>query len=273
MGVAYDCSMENMPSEENRPTASVNPYILPGSILLAALIVGGSLIYMVNSSDGNGGAPKTAKLENPVVPQTATTLPTDAVRGNPDAPVLIVEYGDYQCPFCGSYFNEVEPVLMQEYVQTGKAKMVFRNLAFLGPESVAAAEAAYCGQEQGKVWEYHDALYAVEIADFAAVRQENNGNLNRDLFLKIARDNALDIANFTQCVDDRKYADQVQQDNNAAAAIGVQSTPTTFVNGVKVVVLDANGDPVPNPQTGTTQSVGANGQAILNAVEAAVSGR
>src|SRR3989344_5811098 len=77
LGVAYDCSMEDVPSEENRQTASVNPYILPGSILLAALIVGGSLIYMVNSSDGNGGAPKTAKMENPVVPQTATTLPTD----------------------------------------------------------------------------------------------------------------------------------------------------------------------------------------------------
>jgi hypothetical protein len=113
-------------------------------------------------------------------------------------------------------------------------------------------------------------LYQVEVADFAATRQENNGNLNRALFMKLAGQVKLNAATFGQCIDSGKYADAIQRDNTAAGAIGVQSTPTTFVNGVKVVALDAKGNPVPDPRTGGTQGVGADGKLILSAIEAAL---
>jgi protein-disulfide isomerase len=271
--------MENMPSEENRASASaaaaaarnINPYILPGSIVLAALIIGGALIYLVQSGGTGGGQPRPVILENPVVAAAAQTSERDPVRGSADAPVLVVEYGDYQCPFCARYFSQVEPAILEQYVNTGKARFVFRHLAFLGPESVAAAEATECAKDQGKFWEYHAALYGAEIEDEQAnpTDFENNGNLNRALFLKLANQIGLNAAIFAQCIDSRKYASAIQEDNAAASAIGVYSTPTTFVNGRKVVALDANGNPIPGGD-GNPQSVGADTQSVLRAIEAAV---
>ena len=91
----------------------------------------------------------------------------DAVLGNANAPVTIIEYGDYQCPFCTRYFSQIQPVIKSQYIDTGKAKMVFRDFSFLGPESTAAANAAQCAEDQGKLWSYHDALYAAKVADEA----------------------------------------------------------------------------------------------------------
>ncbi len=108
----------------------------------------------------------------------------DVILGDANAPVTIIEYGDYQCPFCGRFFSEVEPLIRSQYIQTGKAKMVFRNYPFLGPESDAAAEAAECAKDQGQYWAYHDALYSAKIQS----PTENNGILNKDLFEKIASD-------------------------------------------------------------------------------------
>lgn len=276
--------MENNPSEENRPIEnshhyaaaaprSINPYVLPGSILLSALMIAGSIIYLVGNgiggnNNGNANPPEAVVIENPLVPAAAEVTANDPVRGDANAPVLIIEYGDYQCPFCGVYFKDVEPVIMQKYVDTGKARFVFRHLAFLGPESVAAAEATECAREQGKFWEYHSALYAAEIAD----GKEHNENLNRTLFMKLAGDTGLDAASFGECIDSGKYKSLVEEANAAASAAGVYSTPTTFVNGKKVIVLDSKGNPVPDARTGDVQSVGANGQPIMNAIEAALNG-
>lgn len=106
----------------------------------------------------------------------------DVILGDPNAPVTVIEYGDYQCPFCARFFTDVEPFIRDEYIKTGKVKMVFRNYAFLGPESVDAAEAAECAKDQGKFWEFHDALYEAEAED----GREHNGNLNKDLFVEIS---------------------------------------------------------------------------------------
>lgn len=240
--------------------------MVPASILLGSIIISLSIIF---SGTGGGGAPvakKAPPLENPAIPSVAQLTPGDPVLGEADAPVTIVEYGDYQCSFCGAFFKNIEPVLIRDYVNTGKAKFAFRHLAFLGPESVAAAHAAECAKEQGKFWEYHSALYSEEIAD----GKSQNGNLNRDLFLRLAATTGLNQPSFTQCMDSGKYSEYIQQANAAASAIGVNSTPSTFVNGVQVIVLDEDGNPVPDPKDGTTMGVGANIQPILDAIEAAL---
>ncbi len=90
------------------------------------------------------------------------------IMGNKNAPVTIIEFADFQCPYCERWFKDVEPGIIKNYVNTGKAKLAFINYAILGQDSVAAAEGAYCANEQGKFWQYHDYLYSHQ-------GQENSG--------------------------------------------------------------------------------------------------
>ena len=163
-----------------------------------------------------------------------TSLPPigsrDVVLGDSNAPVSLIEYGDYQCPFCGRFFSQVEPSLRDQYIKTGKVKMVYRNFQFLGAESIAAGAAAECAKDQGKFWAFHDALYAAEIKD----GQENNGNLNKDLFVKLADGTGMDVPAFTSCYDSNKYVAQIEKDKDSAGAIGVNATPMTYVNGTLI---------------------------------------
>jgi protein-disulfide isomerase len=210
-------------------------YLTPASILVAGILVSASILWGGGSSPREGGAPVALVGGAGVLPEGAsggselTRAPTarDVVLGDPKAPVAFIEYGDYQCPFCGRVFTQVEPQLREEFIKTGEVKMVYRNFAFLGPESFAAAEAAECAKDQKQYWAYHDALFAVETVD----NRENNGNLNRELFLKLAQDLNLDAAEFAECFDGKKYASLVQEDSQSARQVGVNSTPTVYING------------------------------------------
>ena len=207
-------------------------YLLPASILVAAILISGSIIYLVGSKSGGGvGAKDTGELA--AIKETAPlkTSDRDVILGDPKAPVTLIEFGDYQCPFCGRFFEQVEIPLRENYIKPGKVKMVFRNFQFLGPESIAAAEAAECAKDQKQFWAFHDALYETEIKD----GRENNGNLNKDLFLKLADELKLDHSAFASSFDSKKYVGQVEKDTDNAKALGVNSTPTTFVNSQKLV--------------------------------------
>lgn len=214
--------------------AGSRDYFLPLSILVAGVMISGSIIYLVGSKNAPVGAGGAANVGATVTPPVAGGAPQisgrDVVLGDPNAPVTFIEYGDYQCPFCARFFTQTEGQLREEYIKTGKVKMVFKNFQFLGPESYAAAEAAECAKDQSKFWAYHDALYMAESADGT----EHNGNLNRALFMKIVGDLGMDTGAFANCVDTKKYAAQVQKDTAEAQALGVNSTPTTFVNGQKL---------------------------------------
>jgi protein-disulfide isomerase len=211
--------------------------MLPASIVIAALIIGGSIVYLVHSNQALHGPTGVAGVGNTATTTTAAppaTADRDVVLGDANAPVSIIEYGDYQCPFCGAFFKDTEPVI-RTYIQAGKAKMVFRNFSFLGPESDAAAAAAECAVDQHHFWEYHDALYDTEVKEQDAHpgASENSGNLTRALFIKLATDLKLDVPAFTQCIDKNTYATTVQQQTQNAQQYGVQSTPTVFINGQK----------------------------------------
>ena len=163
-------------------------YFLGISILIAGVLITGAVIYSVGYKSGNPNAANLGGLNQPSANQgqSATSSPSingdDVVLGDPKAPVTIFEFGDYQCPFCSRFWLQTEPQIRDNYVKTGKVKMVYRDFAFLGPESQAAANAVRCAADQGKYWEYHDALFSAEVKD----GQENNGNLNTALFTKIA---------------------------------------------------------------------------------------
>ncbi len=216
---------------------------LPISILIAAIVIGGAVVFAATYK----GAPTSAGTTGGTTSPTAAPQPSvsasqvmqlgarDAILGNQNAPVTLIEYGDYQCPFCGRFFSQTEPQIITDYVNTGKVKMVFRNFAFLGPESTAAAQAAECAQEQNKRWAYSDALYAGKVADDAKGGGEDDGYFNRTLFLKLANQIGLDMTQFTGCIDGNKYASLVAQQKNDASAAGVNSTPTVFINGQQVL--------------------------------------
>lgn len=217
---------------------------LPITILVAAVIIGGSIVFsslykggawVPAAQNGNGG---TAQQQQPTAAAPGDALklgPRDAILGSAAAPVTVIEYGDYQCPFCTRFFSETQPLIVQNYVQSGKVKMVFRNFAFLGAESTAAANAAECANDQGKLWAYHDALYAAKVGDEQKGGGENDGFFSRALFLRLAQQVGLDTATFTNCIDTNKDANFVAQDKTNATAAGVNSTPTFFVNGTQVL--------------------------------------
>ena len=145
--------------------------------------------------------------------------------GNPYAPVTIVEYADFQCPFCVRYWQETERQIVLTYVKTGKVYYEYRSVGgFIGPESAAAAEAAYCAGDQGKFWEYHDTL-------FSKWTGENVGDFSADKLQQYAAEDGLDGDVFSNCLSSGKYADRLQQDVDSAKAAGVQATPSFLVNG------------------------------------------
>lgn len=243
---------------------------LPLSILIAAIVIGGSIVFATLYHP----AAAPAAANNPAAGTTGTTgsgatlsaaqINTlgsrDAVLGNPNAPVTLIEYGDYQCPFCGRYFQTIEPEIMQQYISPGKVKMVFRNFAFLGAESTAAAEAAECAEDQNQLWAYHDALYQAKVNDVAKGGSEDDGFFTQALFITLAEQTHLDIPTFTACVQNNKDSNLVSQDNQSAAQAGVNSTPTTFVNGKEVTESDGS-------------SAGADSTAVLNAIAAALAAK
>lgn len=205
-------------------------YILPGSILVAAVLIAGAVIYtagMPGAIDNNlpGG-------DQPlVVNSDALKLNSgDVVLGDPNAPVTVIEYSDYQCPFCGRFFAQTEPQIRTNYITSNKVKLVYRHLVVISPESSAAAQATECAKDQGKFWDFHDALFVAEMKD----GEERNGNLNRGLFMTLADQMQMDTAKFGSCIDSNKYADKVNMDSASAKVLGVNATPTFFVNGTMI---------------------------------------
>jgi protein-disulfide isomerase len=211
--------------------------LLPYSIIVAAVLVSGSVIYLAGSYNKSGG--QTAIVAdggnqpnpNVVAGSAPMTADRDVILGDPKAPVSVIEYADFQCPFCGRFYSQAASQIIENFVKTGKVKMVYRHFAFLGPESIAAAEASECAKDQNKFWPFHDVLYEEEIKD----GQEHNGNLNTDLFVKLASGVGMDANSFKDCITSKKYVDVVKKAVSDAQAAGVNSTPTIFVNDQKLL--------------------------------------
>lgn len=142
-------------------------------------------------------------------------------KGPQAAPITIIEFSDFQCPYCGKFWKETLPRLEAEYVKPGTVRFVYRHFAILGQHSVAAAQAAECAAEQGKFWEYHDKLFASQ-GPFAFTAQ----NLKH-----YAKELGLDTAAFNQCLDSGKYAQKVEGETGTGQMLGLRGTPAFFING------------------------------------------
>lgn len=192
------------------------------AVLFCAAVFVGTLIF---------AGPQFVQKFFPNNVQVAEELPRMVTQintmGDPNAPVHIIEYGDFQCPFCLKFWSETEPQLIEEYVNTGKVYFEFRSFPFLGPESVLAAEGAYCAGDQNKFWEYHDTL-------FTNWTGENVGDFTQDKLIKYAKALDLNMTEFESCLSEGKHKGTLEQDQAQADADGVHATPTLLINGFKV---------------------------------------
>ena len=141
--------------------------------------------------------------------------------GSESAPITIVKFGDYQCEACYHWFHNTRSTLIDNYIETGKAKLVFLDLPFLGRDSITAAEASYCAEDQGKYWEYHTMLYT-----FQEVEAYDSGWADRDRLNAFASSLNMNMDEFNECMDSSKYKNRVKANFDEAVRNGVQSTPT-----------------------------------------------
>ena len=152
----------------------------------------------------------------------------DPVLGSPNAKVLMIEFGDYQCPSCRMFWKEVEPRLKKEYIDTGKAKLVFRDFPIvqIHPEALLASMAVDCAGEQDKYWQYHDKVFREQYNKGDDLVRFKAADLK-----KWAKDTGIDSAKFDQCLDSEKYKNEVLKATADGDAVSVQGTPTFFING------------------------------------------
>ena len=136
-----------------------------------------------------------------------------------------MEFSDFECPYCNRFWLTTLPLLRANYIETGKVRLVYRDfpLANIHADATPAAEAAQCAHEQGKFFEFHDALF------------ENQSALGAATYRAIAAALQLDVARFDQCVSSGKYREEVQKDFEAGRAVGVTGTPTFYINGTEIV--------------------------------------
>jgi len=176
------------------------------------------------SQDGQGTTEKQA-LGATIAPQKVKVDNGHfSLLGDANAKVTIVEFSDFQCPYCGRFYSESLPQIEENYVKTGKVKIVFRHFPLsFHPYAQKASEATECANEQGKFWEYHNKLF------------ENQGALTITDLKQYATDLGLDATKFNACLDSGKMASEVQKDFNAGQQYGVSGTPAFFVNGVSIV--------------------------------------
>lgn len=153
-------------------------------------------------------------------PNRFELVDNDPYLGAEDAPVVIVEFSDFRCPYCHRHFVDTLVPLLENYGE--HIRYVYRHFAVLGPESTAAAIASSCGNEQGKFWEFHNTFF------------ENQQSLGRSFYISVAEDNDLDVEAFTTCIDESRYLADVNSDIIDGQLNGVAGTPGFFINGTFV---------------------------------------
>ncbi|MEM2759690.1 MAG: DsbA family protein [Nitrososphaerales archaeon] len=177
-----------------------------------------------STSQGNGIDIANEFSSEPAVKDSRLSLfnTGSPILGSLEAPLTMVEFGDYQCLNCNRYFHNTEHDILQNYVETGKLKVIFMDFAFIGPDSMVAAQAAHCAEEQGRYWEYHDELYRNWDG-------ENTGWASKHNLKMFAANIELDQKGFNDCLDSGKFANKVKNNINIGRQLGVTGTPTFFI--------------------------------------------
>lgn len=202
---------------------SFGGFTVVGTIGISVLVI--AALVWINRPGSTAGGGEFVPRDLP--PTAGRTM------GDPEAPIRLIEYADYQCPFCRRFWDETEHLLIDEYVRAGLVHFEHRDYAFLGPESVNAAKGASCAADQDAFWHFNDLL-------FMRQGRENSGVYSDANMRRYARElgealPGFDVQAWTSCYDTDTYAAAVQQSTQSANAQGLSQTPSFLVNGQIVV--------------------------------------
>ncbi len=224
---------------DEQHTSKVNPWIV-STFVLVGLIVGFGIAQIPYFKALGGTSTASSLQPSSPSPPAAQTPPTatlstaqiaaladdDPIIGDPKAPVTVVEFSDFQCPYCSRFFTATFGKIEENYIKSGKVKFVYRDfpLADKHPQAILAAEAAQCANDQSKFKEMHDQLFLHQEL-WAGVEKP------KDAMKKFATTIGLDVKQFTGCLESNKYKAEIQKDLVDGSAVGVNGTPSFFVNG------------------------------------------
>ncbi len=192
-----------------------------GKLLIVALAIFGLILFFNDGIDSEGSAAVPIINQNSPFPSGGTGIVNaedlvgdDPYLGDANAPLTIIEFSDYQCPFCARFKTQTLDKIKSEYIDTGKVKFVYRDFPLSFHQfAQKAAEAAECADDQGKYWEYHDAIF------------DNQASLNLAKFEEIGNNLELDMESFSDCLDSGKYQQEVLKDFQDGQSLGVRGTP------------------------------------------------
>ena len=230
----------------NRPvTPARNKATIPIVVAVVAALIAGAMLLAPAVTGGSGGSEEAGGPPVSDVSRDGSRPPVDPendpfaklVRRDPkdpmamgdvDAPVVMISYSEFQCPFCGKFARDTEPELARRYVEDGTLRIEWRDFPYLGPESTTAAKAGRAAGAQGKFWEYHDAMYADQ-------QPPNSGRLTEAYLVGVAREVGLDTGRFREDMRSAATAKAVSHDFQEGQSIGVTGTPAFIVNGMPIM--------------------------------------
>ena len=210
------------------PTAAASRFGVPASIVLGAVIIAGAVIYTGQESGPTAVAPSDGvpAQETPEINIEPVTK-DDHIRGNPNAPIMIVEYSDYDCPFCKRFHEDTMGAIMDEYGADGQVAWVYRHfpLEVLHPNAAKVAEASECVAELGgneAFWTFSDLVFG---------ERGTNSPTDMTQLPSFATQSGVSVAAFNECLDSGKYTEQIAADVQEAIAAGAKGTPHSYVIG------------------------------------------
>ncbi|MFH0245528.1 DsbA family protein [Streptomyces sp. HK10] len=201
------------------------------AVLVLALALG--LVSALGGAPGSGDGKPAARVETP-----GDTAPPDEdllalarrddgdpkALGSPDAPVVLIEYADFQCPFCGKFARDTEPELIEKYVESGVLRIEWRDFPIFGEESENAARAGYAAGRQGRFWEFHKLAFGEE-------RKTNSGHFAEDELVEMAGEAGVeDLGKFRSDMESDAAGKAIERDSREGYELGVTSTPAFLVN-------------------------------------------
>lgn len=222
----------NMQNQKVGEPLNKNLAMICGTVILAALIISGTILYNNSKSSNNnsivnnGNIPNQQQQQQPTGP-VKVSVDDDAVLGDKNAPLTMIEFSDYECPFCKRHFTDVYPQIKKDYIDTGKVKLVFRDYIAVpshNPLATSEATGANCAKDQGgdsMYFKYHDEIFKRTIS--------NGNGLAVTQLPVIAKDLGLNVATFQSCLDSNKYKDEINKDIADGQKVGVNGTPSFFI--------------------------------------------
>jgi protein-disulfide isomerase len=197
------------------------------------VVLGGILVFLTMRGSDSSFAQQLQEAEA----NFPFDLTDGTAVGNADAPITLVSYIDYRCPFCMRFAAEDEPTIIEEYVTQGIVRIETKHMPVLGDESVMAAEAAQCAARQDAKWSMHHRLFVQQANEGTGTGRFSTDNLKR-----FARDIGLDSSEFNECLDSRATNNEVQDHRAEAQSYGFTGTPSFLINGAPLTGAPANMD-------------------------------